>query len=414
MLMGSQDENFMQMALRLAKRGIGSVEPNPAVGCIIVKEGRIIGKGRHKKFGGPHAEINALQNCKTLGINSRGATMYVTLEPCCHYGKTPPCTDAIIAAGIAKVVAATIDPSPHANGAGMKQLREAGIEARTGVCETEARILNAPFIKFAAAGKCWVILKWVQSIDGKVAYASGGLFTAEHAESTERELLKLDLGSAKSAVKSFNSRWISNELSRKDAHRLRRRVQGILVGVNTVIADDPLLTARPSRGKKPARIVLDTHLRIPLNCRLLATAKKVPVLVVTNEGAVKANSDIVDKIAHKGAELLTVPMDQGRCDIESLLDELSSRGVTQLLVEGGPTVLTSFLKRELADEICVYIAPKILGGAGSAAITGPMMELSEALGLHYVDVKRFADDIRLTGLTEKALRQLSILGAENC
>ena len=401
----------MQMALRLAKRGIGSVEPNPAVGCIIVKDGRIIGKGRHKKFGGPHAEINALQDCKEPGVNPRGATMYVTLEPCRHYGKTPPCTDAIIAAGIAKVVAATIDPSPHANGAGMKRLREAGIEARTGVCETEARILNAPFIKFAAAGKCWVILKWAQSIDRKVAYASGGLFTAEHAESTERELLKLDLGSANSAV---SARWISNELSRKDAHRLRRRVQGILVGVNTVIADDPLLTARPSRGKKPARIVLDTHLRIPLNCRLLATAKKVPVLIVTNEGAVKANSDIVDKIAHKGAELLTVPMDQGRCDIESLLDELSRRGVTQLLVEGGPTVLTSFLKRELADEICVYITPKILGSQGSLGISEPMAELSAAVSLHYVDVKRFADDIRLTGLTEKALRQLSIRGAENC
>ncbi|MCJ7673617.1 MAG: bifunctional diaminohydroxyphosphoribosylaminopyrimidine deaminase/5-amino-6-(5-phosphoribosylamino)uracil reductase RibD [Sedimentisphaerales bacterium] len=409
--MYDRDERFMQMALRLAKRGIGSVEPNPAVGCIIVKDGRIIGKGRHKKFGGPHAEINALQDCKTLGVNPRGATMYVTLEPCRHYGKTPPCTDAIIAAGIAKVVAATIDPSPHANGAGMKQLREAGIEARTGVCETEARILNAPFIKFAAAGKCWVILKWAQSIDGKVAYASGGLFTAEHAESTERELLKLDLGSANSAV---SARWISNELSRKDAHRLRRRVQGILVGVNTVIADDPLLTARPSRGKKPARIVLDTHLRIPLNCRLLATAKKVPVLIVTNEGAVKANSDIVDKIAHKGAELLTVPMDRGRCDIESLLDELSRRGVTQLLVEGGPTVLTSFLKRELADEICVYITPKILGSQGSLGISEPMAELSAAVSLHYVDVKRFADDIRLTGLTEKALRQLSIRGAENC
>jgi len=390
-LMGSQDEKFMQMALRLAKRGIGSVEPNPAVGCIIVKDGRIIGKGRHKKFGGPHAEINALQDCKEPGVNPQGATMYVTLEPCCHYGKTPPCTDAIIAAGIAKVVAATIDPSPHANGAGMKQLREAGIEARTGVCETEARILNAPFIKFAATGKCWVILKWAQSIDGKVAYAGKVRNSGPVARC-----------------------WISNELSRKDAHRLRRRVQGILVGVNTVIADDPLLTPRPSRGKKPARIVLDTHLRIPLNCRLLATAKKVPVLIVTNEGAVKANSDIVDKIAHKGAELLAVPMDQGRCDIESLLDELSRRGVTQLLVEGGPTVLTSFLKRELADEICVYIAPKILGGGGSAAITGPMMELSEALGLHYVDVKRFGDDIRLTGLTEKALRQLSIRGAENC
>ncbi len=378
----------MRMALRLARRGIGSVEPNPAVGCIIVKEGRIVGKGWHKKFGGPHAEINALQNCKTLGVNPRGATMYVALEPCCHYGKTPPCTEAIIAAGIAKVVAATIDPSPHANGAGMKQLREAGIEARTGVCETEARLLNAPFIKFAATGKCWVILKWAQSIDGKVAYAA----------------------------KTSQQRWISNELSRKDAHKLRRRVQGILVGINTVIADDPLLTARPSRGKRPARIVLDTHLRIPLNCRLLATAKKEPVLVVTSEEAVKANSEIADKTAQKGAELLTVPIDQGRCDIKSLLDELSKRGVAQLLVEGGPTVLASFLKRQLADEICVYITAKILGSQSSLAISEPPCllsktetgaELSAAVSLHYIDVKCFGDDIRLTGLTEGVLRQIS-------
>jgi len=369
----------MQAALRLARRGIGSVEPNPAVGCIIVKEGRIIGKGWHKKFGGPHAEINALRNCKELGVDPRGATMYVALEPCCHYGKTPPCTEAIITAGIVKVVAATIDPSPHANGKGIQKLRNAGIQVQTGVCEAEARLLNAPFIKFAATGKCWVILKWAQSIDGKVAYA----------------------GSA------THQRWISDELSRKDAHKLRRRVQGILVGVNTVIADDPLLTARPARGKKPIRIVLDTHLRIPLDCRLLSTARKVPVLIVTGEEAVKAGSEKADKITQQGAELLPVPAREGQCDIEFLLEELAKRGVSQLLVEGGPIVLASFLKRQLADEICVYIAPKILGGLGSAAITGPMAELGTPVSFYQVNIKRFGDDIRLTGLTEGVLRQIS-------
>jgi diaminohydroxyphosphoribosylaminopyrimidine deaminase/5-amino-6-(5-phosphoribosylamino)uracil reductase len=369
----------MQAALRLARRGIGSVEPNPAVGCIIVKEGRIIGKGWHKKFGGPHAEINALQNCRMLGINPRGATMYVTLEPCCHYGKTPPCTDAIIAAGMAKVVAATIDPSPHANGRGIQELRNAGIQVQTGVCEAEARLLNAPFINFAATGKCWVILKWAQSIDGKVAYVAN----------------------------AGHQRWISNELSRKDAHKLRRRVQGILVGINTVIADDPLLTPRPARGKKPARIVLDAHLRIPLNCQLLSTARKVPVLIVTGEAAAKANLEKADKIAQQGAELLPVPACEGRCDIEFLLEELAKRGVAQLLVEGGPTVLTSFLRRRLADEICIYITPKILGSQGSLGISEPMAQLGAATSLHYIDVKRFGDDIRLSGLTEESLRRIS-------
>lgn len=165
------DENYMQMALKLARHGIGSVEPNPAVGCIIVKGGQIIGKGWHKKFGGPHAEINALQDCGTLGVNPRGAAMYVTLEPCCHQGKTGPCTDAIIAAGLAKVFVATIDPSPHAGGKGIEQLRAAGIQIQTGICETEAKLLNAPFIKFASGGSCWVTLKWAQSIDGKLAWA---------------------------------------------------------------------------------------------------------------------------------------------------------------------------------------------------------------------------------------------------
>jgi diaminohydroxyphosphoribosylaminopyrimidine deaminase/5-amino-6-(5-phosphoribosylamino)uracil reductase len=371
----NHDVKFMQTALKLARQGISVIEPNPAVGAVIVKDSRIIGRGWHKKFGGPHAEINALEDCKKKGASPQGATMYITLEPCCHYGKTPPCTDAIIAAGLAKIVIATIDPSEHANGKGIERLRNAGIEVKVGVCEIEARLLNAPFFKFATTGKCWVTLKWAQTIDGKLAYA----------DKTGKQL------------------WISNELSRKDAHKLRRRAQAILVGINTVITDDPLLTPRPARGKKPARIVLDSNLRTPLDCKLLATAKKTPVLIVTGERAVQANPEVADKITKKGAEIVTVPASQGQCDIKYLLDELSKHGIGQLLVEGGPIVLASFLKEQLADEIVVYIASKILGSQGGADITPLMTDLTKAVGLNYVDIKRFGGDVRLTGLTESAL-----------
>jgi len=374
--MSNPDEKFMQAALKLARRGIGSVEPNPAVGAVIVKNSRIIGRGWHKKFGGPHAEINALEDCKKLGDSPQGATMYITLEPCCHYGKTPPCTDAIVAAGLAKVVVATIDPSEHANGKGIEKLRDAGIEIKIGVCEKEARLLNAPFFKFATTGKCWVILKWAQTIDGKLAYTN---VTDEQ-------------------------RWISNEQSRKDAHKLRRRAGGILVGVNTVIADDPLLTPRPARDKKPVRIVLDNSLRIPLDCKLLATAKKSHVLIVTGEQTLHANQAIADKIAKKGAQIITVPAVQGRCDIKYLLDELSRRDVQQLLIEGGPTVLASFLKEQLADEVVVYIAPKVLGGAGSASLSEAMSKIVGNFDLHGVEIKVFGGDVRLIGLTDAAFK----------
>jgi len=377
----TSDEKYMQMALRLANRGLGLVEPNPAVGCCLVKANQIIGKGWHKRFGGPHAEINALEDCRRQGGgNPKGATMYVTLEPCCHQGKTAPCTDAIIAAKLAKVVVATIDPSKHANGKGIEQLRNAGIDVQVGLCEKEARLLNAPFIKFATTGKCWVILKWAQSIDGKLSYPEGN-----------------------------EERWISGEQSRKDVHKLRRRVQGILVGINTVIADDPLLTTRPSRDKKATRVILDSHLRIPLNCRLLATAKKVPMLIVTSQEAVQTNPDKQEKIVQKGAELLTAPTTQGRADIGFLLDELSRRGIAQLLVEGGPTVISEFLRQRLADEICVYIAAKILGGSGSIDISRPMAELAKAFGLHYVDIKRFGDDVRISGFSKKAIDEISVV-----
>lgn len=378
--MADQDMKYMQMALKLAQRGIGSVEPNPAVGAVLVKANQVVGKGWHKKFGGPHAEINALQDCQTLGVNPQGAAMYVTLEPCCHQAKTGPCTEAIIAAGITKVVVAAIDPSEHANGKGIEQLRNAGIEVRIGVCEGQARLLNAPFFKFAATGKTWVILKWAQSIDGKVAYAE----------------------------KSRDRQWISGEQSRKDVHKLRRRVQAILVGINTVIADDPLLTARPSRGNKAARIILDRNLRIPLDCKLLATTKKAPVLILTSRQALLANPQIVDKLTRKGAEVLASPQEQGRSNLPFLLDELAKRDVSQLLVEGGPTVIASFLKEKLADQIIIYITPKILGGKGSVGISPPMADLVEVVGLQHVDIQSFGDDVCLTGLSEKALAEISV------
>ena len=377
--MTDQDKKYMQVALKLAQRGICSVEPNPAVGAVLVKAEQVVGKGWHKKFGGPHAEINALQDCQTLGVNPQGATMYVTLEPCCHHAKTGPCTEAIITAGVTKVVVAAIDPSKHAGGKGIEQLRNAGIEVQTGVCEQEARLLNAPFFKFAAAGKTWVILKWAQSIDGKVAYAE-----------TNRD-----------------RQWISGEQSRKDVHKLRRRVQAILVGINTVIADDPLLTARPSRGKKAVRIVLDSNLRVPLDCKLLATIKQAPVLILTTQQTLQANPEIVDKIARKGAEVLACP-EEGHSNLHFLLEELAKRNVSQLLVEGGPTVITSFLKEQLADEIIVYITPKMFGGKGGVGITEPMAELVEVVGLQHVDIERFGDDVRLSGLSEKALREISV------
>jgi diaminohydroxyphosphoribosylaminopyrimidine deaminase/5-amino-6-(5-phosphoribosylamino)uracil reductase len=377
--MSIKDEKFMEMALRLARRGISSVEPNPAVGAIIIKANQIIGRGWHKMFGGPHAEINALEDCRTLGVRPSGATMYVTLEPCSHQGKTGPCTEAIISAGITKVFIAMTDPSEHANGRGIEQLRRAGIEVHTGICEAQAKILNAPFVKFTTTGKCWVTLKWAQSIDGKVAWADG-----------------ID-----------DRRWISNEQSRRDAHKLRRRVQAILVGINTVIADDPLLTARPNKGKKATRIVLDSFLRIPPDCRLIASINESPVMIFTSQKSVQTNSHVAQELSNKGVELLSYPDTHGRSNLHFLLAELSNRGITQLLVEGGPTVLTSFLKENLADEIIVYIAPKILGSQSSVGITRPMAELSQAVGLHNVEVERFGDDVCFRGLTEKAMDEIS-------
>ena len=365
-------EQYMQIALRLAKRGLGAVEPNPAVGAVLVKDGRVIGRGWHKKFGGPHAEIEALADCKKKGNDPAGATMYVTLEPCCHYGKTPPCTDAIIKAKIGKVIAAAVDPSKHTNGRGLKLLRSAGINILVGVCEKEAKLLNAPFLKFASTGQCWVILKWAQSKDGKMAWAEKG------------------------------RKWISSSASRRDVHKIRQRVQAILVGIETVLSDDPLLTVRPDKGKQPLRIVLDTDLRIPLNCRLLKTVKKAPLLIVLGRNA---NPEKRKKLTEKGAEVLIVPMKNGQSDLAYLLKRLSKRGITQLLVEGGAKVITSFLKQHLADQVVIYISPKVFGEKGAVQISPEMAKLVRKGNLYYRQVKKFAGDVRITGLIRQIVKQ---------
>ncbi len=371
-------EKYMQMALSLAKRGIGQVEPNPAVGAVITKANQVIGTGWHKKFGGQHAEINALEDCKNLGVNPKGATMYITLEPCCHQGKTGPCTQALIEAGIKKVFIAVTDPSAHADGKGIEQLRNAGIQVQTGICQQQAKLLNAPFMKFASTGRCWVILKWAQSIDGKLSYSRP----------------------------SDRHRWISGEKSRADAHKLRRRTQAVLVGINTVLADDPLLTARPAKGKKPMRIVMDSFLRIPPDCKLLNKKNQSPVLVYTSWHAINTKPQLVKRITDAGAEILGYPDTNGKSNLFFLLEQLGKRGVSQLLVEGGPTILSSFLRENLADEIYVYISPKILAGQGGAQITAPMSLLSQAVGLNNVEIKIFDDDVRITGLTDKAVSEL--------
>lgn len=363
------DKKFMQQALKLAARGIGSVEPNPVVGCVIVKSGKVIGTGWHKKFGEPHAEINAIEDCKSRGNNPAGAVMYITLEPCCHFGKTPPCTQAVIAAQPARVVIATFDPSEHASGKGVQQLRDAGIDVQTGLYQKQARLLNAAFFKFVTTGRPWVILKWAQSIDGKLA---------RQDRSTEQ--------------------WISNEKSRKDAHKLRRSVQAILVGINTVLTDDPLLTPRPGRGKKPLRIVTDSNLRIPLDCKLVKTAGANPVLIVTTGKAIDENPSKGEKLKAGQVELLSVPTVDGRCSLKELLDELGRRKIIRLLVEGGPKILAAFLKEQLADEVCIYIAPGLLGSAGKADINEAMANLTDCIDLKHIDIKQFDGDVRLNGL----------------
>jgi diaminohydroxyphosphoribosylaminopyrimidine deaminase/5-amino-6-(5-phosphoribosylamino)uracil reductase len=331
--MTDADERWMHRALELAERGRGLVEPNPLVGAVVVQGDTVVGEGWHRRYGEAHAEVNALA---AAGPAARGGTLYVTLEPCCHHGKTPPCTDAVLRAGIARVVAALGDPFPAVAGRGAALLRAAGLTVELGLCVAEACRQNAPYLKLIATGRPYVHAKWAMTLDGKIATRTG------------------------------DSKWISNDSSRRRVHALRGRMDAIVAGIGTVRADDPLLTARPPGPRTPVRVILDSQASLPLTSRLVRTAAEAPVLVVTAgppPGRAEALRDA-------GCEVLAVAAEAGRPALGPLLDELGRRRCTNVLVEGGSEVHGSFLDAGAVDEVHVFIAPRLAGGAAGRTPLG--------------------------------------------
>ena len=357
-------ETWMRRALAEAARGLGAVEPNPMVGAVVVRDGRLVGVGHHARFGGPHAEVVALESA---GEAARGATIYVTLEPCCHHGKTPPCTDALLRAGIARVVAAMRDPFPRVDGGGFARLAEAGVAVEVGPLGDEARRLNAPYLKRLATGRPFVVAKWAMTLDGKIAARTG------------------------------RSAWISGPRSRALVHEVRGRMDAIVIGIGTACADDPLLTARPPGPRVAARVVLDASARLPTDGRLAGTAREVPVLVATGD---QGPRDRVDRLAALGCDVLMLPESApGRVAVGPLLDELGRRGMTNLLVEGGGRVLGSFFDAGEVDEVDVFLAPIIEGGSHEfSPVRGLGVDaIGEALRLRSVVLSRVDQDVRIRG-----------------
>jgi diaminohydroxyphosphoribosylaminopyrimidine deaminase/5-amino-6-(5-phosphoribosylamino)uracil reductase len=357
------DVEFMGRALALATRGRGRVEPNPMVGAVVVRDGVVVGEGWHEQFGQGHAEVNALRQA---GERARGATLYVTLEPCSHFGKTPPCADAVIAAGVSRVVAAMLDPFPQVSGRGAERLRQAGVAVEVGVGEAVARRLNAPYLKRLATGRPWVHAKWAMTLDGKIATRTG------------------------------ESQWITGPAARARVHELRGRMDAVIVGKGTLRADDPLLTARPSGPRTAVRVVLTaTAQGMPESCRLLDTVADAPVLVATTPVGAAG----LDRWRERGAEVVTFAEADGTLDVRSVLTELGRRGMTNVLVEGGAETLGRLRDAGEIDEVHCFVAPKLFGGSGSLTpISGLGVDrLNEAWGLAEWAVERIGEDLLIRG-----------------
>jgi diaminohydroxyphosphoribosylaminopyrimidine deaminase/5-amino-6-(5-phosphoribosylamino)uracil reductase len=366
MTMSDVDLTMIRHALALAKRGRGFVEPNPLVGAVVVRDGKIVGEGWHQCFGGPHAEIHALQQA---GDAARGSTLYVTLEPCCHHGKTPPCTAAIAQAGIARVVAAMPDPFLQVNGGGLAQLRQAGIDVVCGVGQKHAERLNAPYLKLLRTGTPWVIAKWAMTLDGRIATATG------------------------------DSKWISNEQSRAKVHQLRGRMDAILVGIGTVLADDPLLTARPAGPRRATRVILDSKLRLPITSQLARSALDLPVLIYHDDSSGATQQQALRKL---GCQCQPLPSRAPTEVVRAVLEDLGKRRFTNVLVEGGAQILGSFFDARAVDEVWTFIAPKWIGSATAhAPLAGIGVEQMEhANRLANVKAECIGDDVLIRGWTE--------------
>jgi diaminohydroxyphosphoribosylaminopyrimidine deaminase/5-amino-6-(5-phosphoribosylamino)uracil reductase len=366
----NRDERFMRRALDLAPGGLARVEPNPIVGAVVVQGDRVVGEGFHARFGGPHAEVVALAQA---GTEARGAELFVTLEPCCHRGKTPPCTDAILAAGVRRVVAAVGDPFPEVRGRGFAILKQAGLEVEVGVLETEARRLNAAYFKRQATGLPLVIAKWAMTLDGRMATAAG------------------------------ESRWISSEAARRRVHELRRIVDAVLVGARTARMDEPSLTVRhveplAERGQ-PARVILDAGLSLDPDREPVRSAAEVPVLIYTTDDGLRNEAERAAALRRAGAVLVAAPKAPGGVAPDAVLKDLGARGMSRVLVEGGARILGSFFAAGLVDRVLVFVSPRILGSAGALSpVGGPDgLTLAEAVAVQDATFSQAGPDLVIEG-----------------
>lgn len=362
------DEDYMKLALRLARRGLGKTNPNPVVGAVIVKDGRIIGKGYHHYFGGNHAEIDAIRNAVEA---VDGATLYVTLEPCCHQGKkTPPCVDTLVRRRIRRVVIGTLDPNPKVNGQGVEFLRRHGLETRVGVLEAECRALNEAHFKYMTTGLPLVTVKFAQTADGRIATVTG------------------------------SSQWLSSAESRRLAHRLRATSDAVMVGIGTVVADDPELTVRLVRGRSPPRIILDSGLRIPMESKVIQSRSVAPVVIATTS---PADTGKLASLREMGIEVLLTGRDEsGEVDIKQLLLTLGQRGIASLLVEGGAQVTTSLLRLNLVDRLVIVLTPKIMGRGIEAVGELNISDVSQVIRLSFDRVYRSGADLIIEARVEKS------------
>ena len=352
------DEDYMKQALKLARKGLGKTSPNPMVGAVIVINDRIISQGYHQRYGGNHAEVNAFQNARE---NLNGATLYVTLEPCSYYGKTPPCVDAIIHNHIGRVIIGALDPNPQVNGRGVSILNQHGIETKVGVMEAECRDLNEAHFKFVTTGLPLVTLKFAQTLDGRIATATG------------------------------DSRWISSDKFRRLAHQLRATHDAVMVGIDTVLADNPQLTVRLVKGRNPTRVILDSKLRIPLDAEVVKNKEVASTIIATTP---HADEKKLSRLREMGIEVLVVKEDKnGEVDLRHLLSTLGKREISSVLVEGGAGVITSLLHQNLADKLVVAIAPKIMGKGIEAVGELNIREVSQTLKLSFRKVYKAAEDL---------------------